>query len=123
MKKARVLIVDDEPDIADTLSMVLRMSGHETSTAHDGAVALERLRGGFPASVILLDLMMPVMDGQAFLAEQHRDPDLRDIPVVVFSGDHARLASTHGPSVVARMRKPIELPHLLETIVAHGTGA
>jgi CheY-like chemotaxis protein len=76
MRKTRVLIVDDEPDIADTLAMVLRQSGHETATAENGAAALERLRNGFDASVVLLDLMMPVMDGESFLNEQRRDPVL-----------------------------------------------
>lgn len=119
MTKARVLIVDDEPDIVDTLSMVLERSGHETATAENGAVALARLRDGFAASIILLDLMMPVMDGSAFLAEQGRDPALSTIPVVTFSGDYTRLASTRGPTVVDTLRKPLELGRLLEAITTH----
>jgi CheY-like chemotaxis protein len=120
MEKNRILIVDDEPDIADTLSIVLRQLGYETSTAEHGAAALARLRGGFDATVVLLDLMMPVMDGETFLREQRHDPDLSRIPVVLLSGDHVRLAAATGPSVVARLAKPIELTDLFDAIQREG---
>ncbi len=116
MVKARVLIVEDEPDIAETLALVLQRSGHETATAEHGAAALDRIEHGFRPSIILLDLMMPVMDGHEFLAAIADVGDLREIPVIVFSGDHRRAAAARGPSVVARLGKPIELGVLLETI-------
>ena len=116
MQKPRVLIVDDEPDIADALALVLDQSGHETATAENGSQALERLHGGFDASVILLDLMMPIMDGESFMAEQRRDPRLVSIPVILFSGDYRRLAAAQGPNVIARLRKPVALSPLLEAV-------
>ena len=119
MEKARVLIVEDEPDIADTLALILQRFGHETAVAEHGADALEQLEQGFQATIILLDLMMPVMDGQAFLAELAHVAALRDIPVIVFSGDHARAAAARGPTVVARLGKPVELGALLQAIDTH----
>jgi CheY-like chemotaxis protein len=120
MEKHRILIVDDEPDIADTLAIILRQVGYETSTAEHGAAALARLREGFDATVVLLDLMMPVMDGETFLCEQRDDPDLARIPVVLLSGDHVRLAAATSPSVVARLAKPIELTQLFDAIQREG---
>ena len=119
MQTIRVLIVDDEPDIADTLSMILQLRGLDTATAEHGADALARLRSDFLASIILLDMMMPVMDGQTFLEELGRIPGLSEIPVVVFSGDHERAAAAHGRMIVARLCKPIEIDPLIELIAAH----
>ena len=119
MAGTRILIIEDEPDIADVLSTILFLHGHETTTAEHGADALERMRGGLRPSIILLDLMMPVMDGQAFLAEIERTPAFRDIPVIVFSGDHGRVLAAHGGSIVARLLKPVEIESLLATIAAH----
>ena len=65
MKTGNVLVVDDDPDIRETTRLVLEYTGYRVSTAANGAEALERLRGGAAHCVILLDLMMPVMDGWA----------------------------------------------------------
>jgi CheY-like chemotaxis protein len=119
MQRAQVLIVEDDPDIADTLAMILEHHGHAAVLAENGAAALRRLRGGFRASIILLDLMMPVMDGQAFLLEADRIPGVSEVPVIVFSGDHARASAASGHSIVARLGKPIELDTLLDTIATH----
>ena len=93
---ASVLLVEDDLPIRDSLGEALTEEGFDVSTAGNGAEALERLRSGSRPSVIVLDLMMPVMDGWDFRQEQLDDPDLRDIPVVVvsavgFSGETIRM--------------------------------
>lgn len=93
---ASVLLVEDDLPIRDSLGEALTEEGFDVSTAGNGAEALERLRSGRRPSVIVLDLMMPVMDGWDFRQQQLGDPALRDIPVVVvsavgFSGEKIRL--------------------------------
>lgn len=80
-----VLIVDDDNAVLDGLGELLESEGYSVSRATDGRDALRQLRTGLHPCVILLDLMMPGMDGWDFRQEQVRDPDLRDIPVVVIT--------------------------------------
>ena len=91
----------------------------QVKTARDGHDALEQLRGGLRPSIILLDLMMPAMDGQHFRAEQLRDPEFAHIPVVVLSGycDPQQNAASLG--AVASLRKPADIDTVLQLIEAH----
>jgi CheY-like chemotaxis protein len=82
-RAAPVLLVEDDAAIAGALGEALREEGVDVATAQNGREALQVLRGGLRPSAILLDLMMPVMDGWDFRQEQLRDPDLREIPVIV----------------------------------------
>ena len=76
--------MDDDPAVRAGLGRTLEKSGWGVVEAENGQVALERLADGRP-TVVLLDLMMPVMDGFDFLVELHADSRLRDIPVVVLT--------------------------------------
>src|ERR1700693_5143107 len=111
-----ILIVEDDADLREALSEVLRDEGYAVTSAADGQDALDRLRREPRPSVILLDLTMPVMNGWQFRAEQRQDPDLSEIPVVVLSaGEH--LAEQMQPlEIEAFVRKPIDLGHLLRKI-------
>jgi CheY-like chemotaxis protein len=77
-----VMIVDDDRDIREALGELLREEGYVIEAAWNGLEALKRLHAGFRPNLIILDLMMPVMDGFAFRAEQKQHPDLADIPVI-----------------------------------------
>jgi CheY-like chemotaxis protein len=81
---ARVLIVDDELDIRETISEILMFEGHEVFAATDGEQALVRCRQLQP-DLVLLDLMMPGMNGWEFRRAQLRDPAIAAVPVVVVS--------------------------------------
>ena len=111
-----ILIVEDDSDLREALSDVLRDEGYSVASAADGREALDRLRRDLRPSLILLDLTMPVMNGWQFRAEQRRDPALSEIPVVVLSaGDH--LADQMVPlGIEDYVHKPIELGQLLRTI-------
>jgi CheY-like chemotaxis protein len=111
-----ILIVEDDLDLREALSEVLRDEGYTVAMAADGQEALDHLRRQSHPSLILLDLTMPVMNGWQFRAAQRQDPDLSGIPVVVLSaGD--RLAEQMVPlGITDYVRKPIELSHLLRLI-------
>jgi len=112
--RRNILVVDDDAALRNTLVEALEGEGYRTTSASNGLEALERLRGEkTPPAVILLDMMMPVMDGWAFRDEQQRDPQLAEIPVVVFSaqGNVKEMASEVSAS--AYLKKPVTLKELL----------
>ena len=115
-ERRSILIVEDDADLREALSEVLRDEGYTVAMAADGREALDHLRRQSHPSLILLDLTMPVMNGWQFRAEQRRDPDLSGIPVVVLSASE-RLAEQVAPlGITDYVRKPIELGYLLRLI-------
>ena len=106
-----VLIVEDDLDTREMLEQFLAIEGFHVETAENGQHALERLGAGVGACVILLDLMMPVMDGWQFREEQARRADLADIPVIVVSAaGRDRIERIQADAYVS---KPIDLDELL----------
>src|SRR5262245_30507960 len=81
-----ILIVDDDEDIREVLGMVLEAEGHWVEVAADGLEALDQLRQGGTPALILLDLMMPRLDGEGLIKVMARDPRLSHIPVCIISG-------------------------------------
>ena len=112
-----VLIVEDDADTRMALAEVLQDVNYRPLHAANGAAALQELRAATTAPcVILLDVMMPIMDGKSFRAEQQKDPALSEIPVVVLSA-HADLDSAAVQMQAAGfLRKPVELSALLATV-------
>ena len=108
-----ILIVDDDADIREALQDLLADRGFSVLGASNGAEALEVLRTlPAPPSIILLDVMMPVMDGYGFLEEQRRDPALSRIPVaIITAGQGVDLARLGGTMPV--LYKPIRVPELM----------
>lgn len=113
--RGAVLIVDDDVDIRETISLLLEDEGYRILAASGGQQALARLRETRDVSVILLDLRMPDMSGPEFIKVLKEDPDLANIPVVVMSGDTAARAISASIGADACLVKPIELPVLLAT--------
>ncbi|XXR91520.1 response regulator [Sorangium sp. So ce406] len=111
----RILIVDDDAAIRRTLSELLEEEGYSVASAANGLEALAYLRGD-PSSIalVLLDLMMPVMDGFQFRAEQKRDPALASMPIVVMTArggtDRAAIDAD------AIISKPFDLLKLMDII-------
>lgn len=113
-----VLVVDDERDIREAVSEVLADEGYEVLDAGDGAEALTKSRAHHP-DVILLDLMMPRMNGWEFRAAQMGDPELSGIPVIVLSA----LGRVAGLEAVEFIQKPFELDRLLTAVRQHARAA
>jgi CheY-like chemotaxis protein len=111
-----VLVVDDDRDIRDSLVEVLEDHGYRAVTAANGRDALDLLRAGAcPPCLILLDLMMPVMDGRGFREEQLKHPAWGQIPVIVLSayGDVEAQARALAADC---LRKPLAIRLLLEAV-------
>lgn len=107
-QSAYVLVVEDDDDLRDTMQEVLEHAGLATVTARDGLDALRVLgERGLP-NVILLDLVMPTMDGWTFLETLRADPAYAAIPVIVTTS-----APSRAPAGLVVLRKPVT-PELVE---------
>ncbi len=114
-----VLVVDDNEDVRDAVIAALRMAGYEAEGAENGAAALSLLRdGGLRPCLILLDLMMPVMDGLEFRERQLNNAELAGIPVVVVSA-FGRQTAARALGVADYLAKPIDFERLLQLVSQH----
>jgi CheY-like chemotaxis protein len=112
-----ILVIEDDPDVRAALAELLASEGYEVAATADGGEALDTLRGGLRPSVIVLDLMMPRVDGWDFRRAQLEDPEFATVPVVLvtaagFSPDSMR--SQLGP--IELHPKPIQPNVLLATL-------
>ena len=113
---ALILVVDDEYGIAEVLEAILADGGHEVVTAINGRQGLERLRDRRP-DLVLLDFMMPVMDGSAMLKAMRGDPAHRDIPAVIISSlPESVIAEAAEGTYTAFLRKPFKLRAIIEVV-------
>jgi CheY-like chemotaxis protein len=111
-----ILVVDDDPDVRDTMQDILGMSGYQVATAEHGEAGLALLRGGLQPGLILLDLMMPVMDGYAFLEALEASPAAPKCPIIVVSANHDTSRARKMPGVVEVLAKPFEVDDLLRLV-------
>jgi len=117
-ERNRVLVVEDEPIIRSFLEEGLTDAGFTVVTAHNGAVALDRVQEHQPDAV-LLDLLMPVMDGLAFLRERQQQPRLAALPVIVLSaGGLSALRDAVALRATAALAKPVDLD-VLSAVLDH----
>lgn len=110
--KETIVVIDDEETICDTLKDVFEEEGYSVEVAMDGVAALELLRHlTVKPRMVILDLLMPRLDGNGVYAQMKADPTLADIPVVISTSDPSR-----APSGVLIMKKPVNLDLLLDTV-------
>lgn len=114
-----VLVVEDDIEIRELLAEMLADAGYRVSVASNGAEALARLAEERP-SLVILDLMMPVMDGWTLRARMLSDPSLADIPVIVVSGAADLPRATASLAAARVLAKPVRWPTLLAAVRAHG---
>jgi CheY-like chemotaxis protein len=112
----RILIIDDDKDVREILGMILSAEGHRVNTAQDGVAGLDQLRCPARPSLILLDMMMPRLDGEGFLRAMRSDPSTADIPVVILTGHPAARTKAAELGAAGCLVKPVELNELLGTI-------
>ncbi|MDE0891217.1 MAG: response regulator [Planctomycetota bacterium] len=118
-QKGRILVVDDEVDVAKSVQALLLAKGYEVELAHDGLEVLERLASDPIPDLVLLDLSMPEMDGEAVLRSLRGDVRLRELPVLLATASEIDLGSI--PRVAGFLRKPYTremLFAMLETLLS-----
>lgn len=117
-----VMIVEDDPDVRQILDALVSDEGFGTVTAANGRDALDclaTLKGATLPCVILLDMMMPIVDGWQFRAAQQRDPQLAAIPVVVLSAHEDAGVAAAQMACAGYLKKPVDFTRLLTLIRDH----
>lgn len=114
---AAVLLVEDNDDVREMMALALQLAGHDVLLASNGRDALDKLKERPRPCVILLDLMMPVMNGWEFREALRAEPALRDVPVIVVSALNQELAEHVGAS--AYLPKPIDIDRMLDIVAEH----
>jgi CheY-like chemotaxis protein len=109
-----VFIIEDDVDTREMLAKFLELEGYRVELASNGRQALDRFRSGVDACVILLDLMMPVMDGWEFRQHQAKDDRLKVIPTIVVSAA-GRDRMKQIPAD-AYLSKPVDMDELLSRV-------
>jgi CheY-like chemotaxis protein len=122
-ERKRVLVVDDEPDVLLLCRVNLEFEGYEVTEASDGVQAMERVRERRP-DIILLDVMMPRMDGWQVLTELKSDPEFQDIPVVMLTAkvqdqDQIRGWTSGAAEYITKPFSPLSLSQVLEDVLSH----
>jgi CheY-like chemotaxis protein len=113
-----VIVVEDDPDLREMMAHLLAFEGFEPRVASNGQEALQLLHAEDPApNVIVLDLMMPVMDGWTFRERQRRDASLANIPVIVVTA--APQAAVGPLDVDEVLSKPVDFDRLVDVIRTH----
>lgn len=113
--KREILLVEDDNDIRETLGEVLEEEGYHVTMASNGIEALERLEHTAP-NLILLDLMMPGMDGWRFRSEQLRRGASAKVPLLVLSADGQGQGAAQNLAAAGCLRKPVDLDVLLAAV-------
>ncbi|MCX7682516.1 MAG: response regulator [Anaerolineae bacterium] len=118
---ARILVVDDDPDFVLVVRAILEAEGHQVSDASDGNTALEVMRKERP-DVVLLDVMMSTtLEGVDISREMERDPQLKDVPIIMISSIATSEYAAEFPDdervpIAAWISKPIQPAVLLKTL-------
>jgi CheY-like chemotaxis protein len=111
-----ILVVEDDIDIRESLAYLLADEGYEVACAGDGREALSYLHDGHTPSLILLDIMMPGMDGLAFREAQQQEPALAAIPVVALSASSSLAHRAKSMGAAAALQKPFHVEQLVKVI-------
>ncbi|WP_223640428.1 response regulator [Corallococcus sp. EGB] len=106
-----ILLIEDEEDIRDAVATLLEMEGYRVAQCIHGEDAWRWLQAHPRPDLVMLDLMMPVMDGQAFLSRLAQERMLEGVPIIVLSG-----SPFHPPGAAAYLRKPVAVAPLLEAV-------
>ncbi|MEO8190612.1 MAG: response regulator [Acidobacteriota bacterium] len=114
--RRKLLLVEDDAELRESLCDLLRDAGFDVECAENGRVALTYLEGNSAPCVVLLDLMMPVMNGWEFRDAQFRNEKISDIPVVILTADGRAEIKAETLRAAGYLRKPIQVDRLLEML-------
>ncbi|MGH8013768.1 MAG: response regulator [Candidatus Binataceae bacterium] len=112
-REKTILVVDDDSDVRESVTDLLELHGYHVITASDGRSALVQLKNAAPPpSLVLLDLVMPVLDGRSFLKQARHNRRLAGIPVLIVTGED----TSNVPGAAAVLRKPVAPETLLSCV-------
>lgn len=111
-----ILVVEDDPDLAQLVAEVLESAGYRTAVAGNGSEALGHLQTSTQPDLILLDMMMPVMDGWKFREEQQKLPAFASIPVLAVTADGDARGKAAAIQAAGYVTKPITIDSLLDAV-------
>ena len=117
VKSHKILVIDDEPEITDIIETFLEAAGYEVKSENSSMVGIERAKAFLP-DLVLLDIMMPFMDGYDICTELKRDEKTKDIPVVFLTGKDARTDEGRSYRVggVLYIKKPFSCERLMDIV-------
>ncbi|MFN7135838.1 MAG: response regulator, partial [Myxococcales bacterium] len=107
---------DDDADIRQAVAEVLEGEGHGVVVARDGADALDKLNAGAAPDLVLLDVMMPVMDGPTFLRTVRADARYRDLPVCLFTANAEAARALTAFGIRGCLKKPLSFDELVGAV-------
>ncbi len=111
-----ILIVEDDPEIRESLAELLRLEGYEITTASNGVEALEVLeKSGVKPQLIILDILMPEMNGIEFLERRQTEPNFRSIPTMVLSCNKVQEKTAQRLGITSFLQKPVGADNLLRS--------
>jgi len=111
-----ILIIEDDDDLATTMAQLIGRQGYRVVTSANGREAIERLQAGERPDAILLDMMMPIMNGWEFRAEQTAMPDVADIPVITVTADGSAKEKARAIHAAGVLTKPVSGTNLMNEL-------
>ncbi len=112
----KIMIVEDDLSISEALKELLSYEGFNVLQAFNGQEALDRLQSGYRPDLILLDLMMPILDGIGFRNEQLKSHLFSQIPVIILSADGNIKSKAEQVKVSNFIKKPVDIDHLINVV-------
>lgn len=112
----RILVVEDDNSIRELLVELLQSEGYEVAAAVNGLEGIKYLQANGNPDLILIDLMMPIMDGYTFRTEQMKNTEWSKVPVVVMSAEANAKEKMKNFGITAFLSKPVELDTILKTV-------
>jgi sigma-B regulation protein RsbU (phosphoserine phosphatase) len=123
MSGGPILIVDDNVETTAALVAVLELRGYETISAHDGLDALGQLRDGLRPRLIVLDWLMPNLDGRGFLESVAADDELGSIPIIVYSALGSRVLARNVAAIISKADDPDVLLDVVARFAERASGS
>jgi two-component system response regulator MprA len=120
-RRQPILVIDDNAETTAALSAVLELRGYEAISARDGLDALSQLRGGIRPRFIVLDWLMPNLDGRGFLERAAADPELGSIPIIVYSALGSRVLARDVAAIVSKAEDPDVLLDVVARLAERGS--
>ena len=114
-----ILLIDDEPDLRECIAELLEGEGYTVKQAENGKTGLEILKSGHTPKVIVLDYMMPIMDGKTFCEHTVKDNHISTIPIILLTAANVPPETTESMKVAVQLEKPINIDKFLAAVKSY----